>query len=90
MVEIRDRLERMTRPQAAEYLTHFLGVPTSSKTLAQYASRGHVSGPPYAVANGRAIYERNDLEQWAAQRTSSKARTRAEHEDLIVRLKNIP
>jgi hypothetical protein len=76
--------ERMTRIEAASYLTA-VGCPISTKTMAMYASRGHVEGPPYALVNGRAIYERADLDAWAASRTSPKARTRAEHEDLARR-----
>jgi hypothetical protein len=76
--------ERMTRIAAAAYLT-LIGCPISTKTLAMYASRGHVEGPPYSLANGRVIYERADLDAWAASRTSPKARTRAEHEDIARR-----
>jgi len=79
--------EWMTRSQAAIYLTKHCGLPISAKTLAQYASRGHLPGPPYSLANGRAVYERPDLDSWAAGVTSGKARTRAEHEDLVARLK---
>jgi hypothetical protein len=77
--------DRMSRLEAAAYLT-LKGYPIAVKTLAMYASRGHVEGPPYSlVANGRVIYERTDLDAWAASRTSPKARTRAEHEDIARR-----
>jgi hypothetical protein len=73
--------ERMTRIEAAAYLT-LIGFPISTKTLAQYASRAHVEGPPYSLANGRAMYERVDLSKWADSRRSPKARSSSEHEDL--------
>jgi len=76
--------KRMTRIEAAAYLT-LIGFPISTKTLAQYASRAHVEGPPYSIANGRAIYERADLDAWAAARTSPKARSSSEHEDIARR-----
>jgi hypothetical protein len=73
--------DRLTRRQAADYLSS-IGCPITEKTLAMYSSRAHVEGPLYAIVNGgRAIYERADLDAWAASRTSPKARTRAQHED---------
>ena len=73
--------DRMTRRQAAAYLTDFCSFPISHKTLNQYASRGHVQGPPYSLANGRAMYGRADLEAWATEHTTPTARTHAEHQD---------
>ncbi len=78
--------DRMTRIEAAAYLT-LKGYPIAVKTLAQYASRGHVEGPAYSLANGRAIYERDDLDAWAASRTSPKAATRAQHQDNARRMR---
>jgi len=75
----------MTRKQAATYLTVFCGVPISHKTLAQYASRAYVEGPLYALSNGRAIYERADLDKWAAEKRSLKARTVAQHDKIAKR-----
>jgi hypothetical protein len=79
-----DFLDRMTREQAAAYLTN-IGCPISSRTLAQYAWHGRVIGPPYSLVNNRAMYERADLDAWAASRTGPKARTHAEHEDIARR-----
>jgi hypothetical protein len=77
--------DRMTRIEAAAYLT-LKGYPIAVKTLAMYASRGHVEGPPYSLANGRVIYERSDLDAWAAARTTPKATTRAQHQDNARRM----
>lgn len=77
--------DRMTRIEAAAYLT-LRGYPIAVKTLAQYASRGHIEGPPYSLANGRVIYERGDLDVWATARTTPKATTRAKHQDNAKRM----
>jgi hypothetical protein len=75
-------LDRMTRREAAAYLTE-IGCPTSEKTLAMKAWRG--GGPLYSLVGGRAIYAKVDLDEWVASMTSLKARTRAEHEDIARR-----
>ena len=75
--------EWMTRTEAAAYLSDHCGCPISVKTLAQYASRAHVEGPPYALTNSRAMYARSDLEKWADSRRSPKATSRAQHEDIV-------
>jgi hypothetical protein len=77
--------DRMTRIQAAAFLTA-IGFPISVKTLAQRAcGRGYSQGPPgppYQSFLNRVIYEKNDLIVWAESQLSPKARTTSEHQDL--------
>lgn len=50
----------LTRNDAAALLRD-AGVPCASTTLQNIAGR---KGPPYRILNGRAVYLRDELEQW--------------------------
>ncbi len=62
-------MKRVDRKGASLHLEH-IGLPIAAATLAKKAVTG--SGPPFAIWNGRAIYEVEDLESWARTRLSRK------------------
>ena len=54
--------ERLTRKEAAEYLTEVLGTPVSFKTLQKYATVG--GGPRYQKFGRRVVYTQEWLREW--------------------------
>ena len=58
----------LTRRQAAEYLTHELGLPTSWRSLQKWATTG--GGPPYRRFGNKAVYLVGELEEWAEAKIS--------------------
>jgi hypothetical protein len=60
----------LDRREAADYLTNQRGLRISRNTLQKMATLG--GGPPYRVFGIRAIYEKADLESWAAAKLSAK------------------
>lgn len=74
----------LTRDELSKFLTAN-GFRISAKTLAQYASREHVQGPPYTKFNGRALYEQDESLAWARSRLPPKAVSTSEHRDIATR-----
>jgi hypothetical protein len=60
----------LRRKDAAAYLTRTLGVPTTYRTLDQYAYLG--SGPPFRRIGRRCFYAPDDLRRWVETRSSEK------------------
>jgi hypothetical protein len=58
------------RREAADYLTVQRGLRISRNTLQKMATLG--GGPPYRVFGTRAVYEKADLDDWAAAKLSGK------------------
>ena len=58
------------RREAADYLTTQRGLRISRNTLQKMATLG--GGPPYRVFGIRAVYEKVDLDDWAAAKLSDK------------------
>ena len=60
--------ERLTRQEAAEYLTEVLGTPVSFKTLQKYATVG--GGPRYQKFGRRVVYAHDWLREWTESKMS--------------------
>jgi hypothetical protein len=65
----------LTRTAASQYL-HDLGRPVSPNTLAKLAVNG--GGPPFVKFMSRALYDPDDLDYWAATKTSAKRTSTSE------------
>jgi hypothetical protein len=73
-----DRQKLLGRDEAAAFLTG-LGYKTSRAKLAKDAVKG--GGCPYVIFNGRALYNPDDLLNWAAARAGAKVRNTAERRE---------
>lgn len=62
----------LSRADAAEFLSE-QGLPISASTLAKLAVVG--GGPPFAKFMSRALYQPEDLQEWAARKLSQKRKT---------------
>jgi len=61
--------DKMNRAEAAKYIKDTYGIPCSAATLAKWACVAGCDGPAYRKFNKRyTIYERADLDEWAARR----------------------
>ncbi len=60
--------EMMTRDEAAEYIVS-IGFKVTAGTLAQMAYRK--TGPRYFKFGGRAMYKKDELDEWVKERTVS-------------------
>ena len=56
----------LTRIEASEYLTGFLGLPLKANTLARFVVRG--GGPRHYRFGKRTVYLPDDLRSWAEAR----------------------
>jgi hypothetical protein len=65
-------VKRLSRPEAAEYLTK-QGYHTTKGTLAKLACLG--GGPRYATFGSRATYTPEDLDEWAEGRLQHRLST---------------
>lgn len=63
----------LNRKSATDFIRE-QGVQMGNTALANLASNG--GGPKYAVINGRALYQRDDLLKWIAEQASAPPRTR--------------
>ena len=73
---------RLTRKEAALYLTKHHNVRRTHMTLATYASKG--GGPVYHKIGRNVFYDRDELDAWVASKTSAKFRSTS-HEAEIKR-----
>jgi hypothetical protein len=64
-----DRNQLLTRTAASKYLTES-GRPIAPSTLAKLAVNG--GGPPFVKFLSRALYDPEDLDRWAATKTTVK------------------
>jgi hypothetical protein len=64
LLERQSFLIRVGANSATEVLRE-AGVPVTDSTLESLAAAG--KGPRYRIINGRAVYQRADLEAWLAQ-----------------------
>jgi hypothetical protein len=69
--------EYLDRAEAADYLTG-RGLKTKKGTLQKYATTG--GGPRYRRYGNKAIYTRDDLDEWAAEKMSAPRRSTSEAE----------
>jgi hypothetical protein len=70
---------RLTRQEAADFLTVELGLRTSKRTLDSFVTRG--GGPLFAHYGRRVYYTESDLRAWVAERLGPKRNCSAQ-EDL--------
>lgn len=59
----------INREEAAQYLTHDLGLQVSKNTLQKWVTTG--GGPTYRRFGKRAVYLIEDLQAWANQKLST-------------------
>lgn len=62
----------LTRAEAADYITR-MGAKTSKHTLQKFATTG--GGPVYRRFGKCALYTRDDLDAWIAERMSAPMRS---------------
>lgn len=62
----------LDRAEAAQYLTD-RGLRVSKNTLQKWATTGE--GPVYRRFGNRAVYQANDLDEWALAKLSAPSRT---------------
>lgn len=62
----------LDRTEAAQYLAE-RGLRVSKNTLQKWATTG--GGPLYRRFGNRAVYQTNDLDEWALEKLSAPSRT---------------
>lgn len=57
-------MEILTRVLAAQRISEKTNIPTSPQALADLARLGR--GPAFSIMRGRAVYSREDVDEWIA------------------------
>ena len=60
--------KRLTRQEAADFLTKVIGAPISFRTLQKYATVG--GGPAYQKFGRRVVYTQDSLAEWTESKLS--------------------